>query len=103
MVAPIGELANKHFYSTCINFNISNMAKLPSGIDIDINDTNRKRFTFLSRMTSRSIFIISNILSCIYHLKIKWNNNLPDNMAVDPIDSSQLLYSGEVKVKDVIR
>ena len=75
------------------------MAKLPSGIDIDIDDTIRKRSTFLSRMTFRSIFIVSNILSYIYYLKIEYNNDLPNNIAVDSIDSSQLLYSGDVKAE----
>jgi len=69
------------------------MAKLLSGMDMDVNDIIRGRSTSLSRMTSRSASIVSNILSCIYHLKMEHNNDLPDNMAVDPIDSSQLLYS----------
>jgi len=75
------------------------MAKLPSGIDMDVDDTIRKRSTFLSRMTFRSIFIVSNISSYIYYLKIEYNNDLPNNIAVDSIDSSQLLYSGDVKAE----
>ena len=35
----------------------------------------------------------------IYYLKIEYNNDLPNNIAVDSIDSSQLLYSGDVKAE----
>ena len=99
MVVPVRELANKHFSSTYINSKDSNMTKLLSRIDIDVNDTNRERFTSLSTMTSRSVSIVSNISSCMYHLKMEHNNNLPDDIAVDLIDSSQLLYSGDVEVE----
>ena len=50
-------------------------------------------------MTFRSIFIVSNISSYIYYLKIEYNNDLSNNIAVDSIDSSQLLYSGDVKAE----
>ena len=93
------ELANKHFLISVSTLKSQNMAKLLSGIDMDVNDTIRKRSTFLSRMTFRSIFIVSNILSYIYYLKIEYNNDLPNNIAVDSIDSSQLLYSGDVKAE----
>ena len=93
------ELANKHFLISISTLKSQNMAKLPSGIDMDVDDTIRKRSTFLSRMTFRSIFIVSNISSYIYYLKIEYNNDLPNNIAVDSIDSSQLLYSGDVKAE----
>ena len=99
IVVPIRELANKHFLISVLTLKSQNIAKLPSGIDIDIDDTIRKRSTFLSRMTFRSIFIVSNISSYIYYLKIEYNNDLPNNIAVDSIDSSQLLYSGDVKAE----
>ena len=93
------ELANKHFLISVSTLKSQNMAKLLSGIDMDVNDTIRKRSTFLSRMTFRSIFIVSNISSYIYYLKIEYNNDLSNNIAVDSIDSSQLLYSGDVKAE----
>ena len=99
MVGPVRELANKHFLISISTLKSQNMAKLPSGIDMDVDDTIRKRSTFLSRMTFRSIFIVSNISSYIYYLKIEYNNDLPNNIAVDSIDSSQLLYSGDVKAE----
>jgi len=88
MVVPMRELVNKHFPIPVSTLKSQNMAKLPSRMDMDVNDTIRRRSTSLSRMTSRSASIVSNISSCIYHLKMECNNNLPNNMAVDPIDSS---------------
>ena len=99
MVGPVRELANKHFLTSISTLKSQNIAKLPSRMDMDINDTIRKRSTFLNRITSRNISIISNILSCTYHLKMEHNNDLSDDMAVDPINNSQLLYSGDVEAK----
>ena len=100
MVVPIRELANKHFSITSTSSKVLNITNLPSGMDMDINNNNRGRSTFSSRITSRSAFIISNISSCAYHLKMECNNNLLDDMAVDLIDSSQLLYKNNIKSKD---
>jgi len=77
------------------------MAKLLSRMDMDVNDTIRERSTSLSRINSKSTSIVSNISSCTYHLKIEYNNNLSDNIAVDPIDSSQLLYIEILKLKAI--
>ena len=96
----IKELANKHFSTTSTSSQVSNIADLLSRTDMDINDNNRERFTSSSRTTSKSISIISNILSCTYHLRMECNNDLLDNMVVDPIDSSQLSYKDNVKTKD---
>ena len=69
-------------------------------MNMDMDNNNRKRFTSSSRITSKSTSIISNILSCAYHLKMEYNNNLLDNITVDPIDSSQLSYKDNVKIED---
>jgi len=64
---------------------------------MDIEDNIRRRFTSLSKTTSRSISISSIALSCAYHLEIEYNNNFPDEIEVDLIDSSHLLYSNDVE------
>jgi len=64
---------------------------------MDIEDNIRRRFTSLSKTTSRSISISSIALSCAYHLEIEYNNNFPDEIEVDLIDSSYLLYSNDVE------
>ena len=93
----IRELANKQFSTTIISSKLSNIAYLLSDMEMNINDIIRERFTSLSKTTSRSASIVFNALSCTYYLKMECNNNLLDNMAVDPIDSSQLSYSNNVK------
>jgi len=69
-------------------------------MDIDVNNNNREKFTSSSRMISRSVFIISNVLSCTYYIRIEYNNDLSNNMAVNPIDSSQLSYKDNFESKD---
>ena len=46
-------------------------------------------------MTSRSVSIVSNILSEPYYQKMEQFNDLPNNMIVDPIDYSQLSYNNK--------
>ena len=68
------------------------MIKLPSGTDMDVDDdNNRGRSTSSSRTTSRSAYVSS----CAYHTRMEPNNDLPDDMAIDPIDSSQLSYKDD--------
>ena len=66
--------------------------------DINIVNTNR-RTIFSSKITFKSISIISNILSYTYYIRIKCNNNLLNNMNVNPIDSFQLLYKNDIKAE----
>ena len=99
MVVLLREFANKHFSTTSFNSKVSNIAKSPCGMDMDVDTTIRGRSTFSSKITSRSTSIASNVSPCVYHFKIECNNNLPDKMAVDSIDSSQLLYNNNVKVE----
>ena len=70
MVVPIKELVNKHCSITGISSQVLNIVKLPSRMDMDVNNNNREKSTSSSRMTSRSVFIISNILSCTYYIRI---------------------------------
>jgi len=96
MVALIGKLANKHLSITSISSKLSNMAHLPSNADMDVEDI-RGRFTFSSKTISRSVSISSVASSCAYHLRMEYNNDFPDKIEVDPIDSSHLSYSNNIK------
>jgi len=100
MVVSIKELVNKHFFITGISSQVLNIVKLPFRMDIDVNNNNREKSTSSSRMISRSVFIISNVLSCTYYIRIECNNDLSNNMAVNPIDSSQLSYKDNFESKD---
>ena len=64
---------------------------------MDIDDITRGRSTFLSKMNSKSISVVSNTSSILYHLKMEINNDLPDKITVKPIDSSQLLYQDGIE------
>ena len=75
------------------------MNSLPSTLEIDINSINnyndvRKRTYFLSNVSTRSMSIVSQASSLPYHERMLINNNLPDKEIIEPIDSSQLSYSG---------
>ena len=73
------------------------MAHLPSNADMDIKDNIRERPTFSSKATFRSISVSSIALSCAYHLRMECNNDLPDKMEVNTINSSHLLYSNDIE------
>ena len=55
---------------------------------MDIDDITRGRSTFLSKMNSKSISVVSDTSSILYHLKMEINNDLPDKITVKPIDGS---------------
>lgn len=97
IVVLIGELANKHLSITSISSKLSNMAYLLSNANIDIEDNIRGRSTFLSKTISRSVSISSVASSCAYHLRIECNNDFPDKIEVNPINSSHLSYSNNIK------
>ena len=76
------------------------MNSLPSTLEMDINSINnyndvRKRTYFLSNVSTRSVSIVSQASSLPYHERMLINNNLPDKEIMEPIDSSQLSYSGD--------
>ena len=97
MVAPIRELVNKQLSTSTISSKLSNIAHLPSATDMDIDNITRGRSTSSSKMNSRSISIVSNTSSILYYLRIEINNNLPDEITVEPIDSFQLSYQDDVE------
>ena len=49
-----------------------------------------------SNISSRSIYLVSRASSILYYERIMINNNLSNQEHIDPIDSSQLSYSGNV-------
>ena len=88
MVVSIKDLVNKKLSITTISSKLSNIAHLPSITEMDVDDIIRGKSTSSSKVISRSASIVSNALSYTYHLKIKCNNDLLDDIAIDPIDSS---------------
>ena len=73
-------------------------------MNIDINSNIiKERSALSSKASSRSSLIFSSTSSVPYHQHIKINNNIPDIKCWKPIDCSQLLYKGNVKVRDFVR
>jgi len=97
MVVPIRELVNKQLFTSTISSKLSNIAHLPSAMDMDIDNITRGRSTSSSKMNSRNISIVSNTSFIPYYLRIEINNDLPDKITVEPIDSFQLSYQDDVE------
>jgi len=75
------------------------MNSLSSTLEMDIDSINnynnvRKRTYFLSNVSTRSMSIVSQVSSLLYYERMLINNNLPNKEIMEPIDSSQLSYSG---------
>ena len=77
------------------------MALLPPGVVIDINkhsvnnyDDIRRRNTFSNNVSFRSVSVSLSTFSILYHDRIIINNDLPNQEHIEPIDNSQLFYSG---------
>jgi len=104
MVAPVREVANKHFlFSSAITSN-STMAQIPSNTDMDVDiDMIRGRSALPSRANLRSSSISLSTSSIPYHQCMELNNDLPDTVSREPIDNSQLSYTGEVEVGNLVR
>ena len=62
---------------------------------IDNYNDVRKRTHFSNNVSTRSMFVVSQVFSLSYHKRMLINNNLPDKEIMEPIDSSQLSYSGD--------
>jgi len=73
------------------------MAYLLSNTNIDIEDNIRGRSTFLSKAISRSVSISSVASSYAYHLRMECNNDFPDKIEVNPINSFHLSYNNNIK------
>ena len=85
-------LVNIQLSTFTISFKLSNMAQLPSTMDMGVDNIIRGRSTSSSKMSSRSTSVVSYASSIPYHLRIEINSNLPDKNTVKIIDSSQLSY-----------
>ena len=64
---------------------------------MDIDDITKGKSTFLSKMSSRSTSVVSDTSSIPYYLRMEINNDLPGEITVEPIDSSQLSYQDNVE------
>jgi len=88
MVVPVRELANKQLSTSTISSKLSNMAHLPSTMDMNINEIAKRRSTSSNKISSKSMSAVSDALFISYHLRMEINNNHPDKIKVEPIDSS---------------
>ena len=78
------------------------MVFFPPSLAIDIDkysvnnyDDMRRRKSSLSNISSRSVLVVSDVFSIMYHNRMIVNNNLPEQEQVEPIDNSRLLYSSK--------
>jgi len=100
MVVPNRDLGNIHFFSSAFTTTSTQTNPLPSALEMDINsvdnyDNVRGRTHSPSNVSTRSASIVSQASSLPYHERMVINNDLPDEDIVEPIDNSQLSYSGD--------
>ena len=96
IVAPIRELVNILFSTTSTVIQTSQIAQLPSTIDMNIDtDIVRGRSTFSNLNSSRKLSILSKMLSIAYHEWMEVINNLLSNDIRNPINSLQLSYTSK--------
>ena len=80
------------------------MTSYPPNVEMEgIDDGNsRGRQAFSSKCSSRESSISSTTSSIPYSMRMELNNDLPEEVLTDPIDSSQLSYVGTAKVSDSV-
>jgi len=76
------------------------MNPLPSALEMDIDSVNsydnvRKRTHSPSNVSTKSVSVVSQASSLLYHKRMVINNNLSDKEIMESIDSSQLSYSSD--------
>ena len=78
------------------------MAHLPPSVAMNVVNYNinnydniRRRKSSLSNVSFRNTSVFSSTSSILWHKRIVINNKLPNQEHVEPIDNSQLLYSGD--------
>ena len=75
------------------------MASILSNMEIDINiNMNREHSALSSKFSSRSFSISLSTSSILYLQYMKINNDLPEEIFREPIDSSQLSYAETAEV-----
>jgi len=100
----IREVANKHCsFSFAFSTN-STMTSYPSDIKIKgVNNSKIRRHSASPINGSlKDSLVLSNISSRPYHKRMKINNELPEVDSIDPIDSSQLSYTGTAKISSLV-
>jgi len=104
MVAPIRKVVNKHFSFSSASITNSTMASIPSNIEIDVDiDMNREYLALSSKNSLRSLFISLSTSSVLYHQHMEINNNLPEEISTEPINSFQLSYIRQAKENRLVR
>jgi len=105
MVAPVRNIGNKFSLSsanTILSYYMT-LSIMPSsantGIDLlfrNISDNYnevRSRIAFPNFQSSRASFIFLSKSLVAYHVRMENNNDLEDNVYMEPINNSQLLYA----------
>jgi len=88
LVVPVRELANKQLSTSTISSKLSNIAHLLSTIDMDVDNITREGSTSSNKPSSKSTSVVSDASSIPYYLGMEINNDLPDEITVEIIDSS---------------
>jgi len=93
MVAPTRELVNTLFSSSITAFQTSQIAHIPSTMDMDVDsDIVRGRSASSSRNSSRKSSILSKASSITYHECMEVINTLMSKKIWEPVNMSQLSY-----------
>ena len=100
MVVPNRDLGNIHFLSSAFTTTSTQMNSLPSALEMNIDSINnydnvRERTHSPSNISTRSVSVVSQASSLLYHKRMVINNDLSNKEIVEPIDSSQLSYSSD--------
>jgi len=104
MVVPIRDIGNKFFLSSA-NMNLQQTMTLPTvslstNTEMDILFRNisdnynkvRDRTFFSNPQSSRTSLMSSSKSLVIYYVRMENNNDLEDNIEIEPINNSQLSY-----------
>jgi len=104
MVVPNRDLGNMHFLFSAFTTS-TQMNPLPSALEMDIDsvdnyDNIRKRTHSSSNTSTRSASVVLQASSLPYYERMVINNDFSDKEIMEPIDSSQLSYSGDGQGKN---
>ena len=95
---PTRELVNTLFSSSITAFQTSQMAHIPSTMDIDIDsDIVRGRSAFSSRISSRESSILSKASSMTYYECLEVMNTLMSEDIWEPVELSYMSINKDVE------
>ena len=98
MVVPTRELVNTLFSSSITAFQTSQVAHIPSTMDIDIDsDIVRGRSAFSSRNSSRESSILSKASSMTYYECMEVMNTLMSEDIWEPVELSYMSINKDVE------